>query len=144
MFNEGGIILVNRIITGVSIAVLGALIACIPSFIFPIGDQCRRMMMECVAAAKAEYGIGVLIVFLAILLAFVEPREIRMGISAALGLVGILASLFATVLLGFCDGSCSMECTCNPAAGPLVAALGLLTSVISFINVFYLGRSKNT
>lgn len=96
--------------------------------------------MGCVAAAKTEYGIGVLIVFLAILLAFVESREIRMGISAALGLIGILASLFATVLLGFCDGSCSMECTCNPVTGPLVAALGLLTAVISFINVFYLGK----
>lgn len=100
--------------------------------------------MKCAAVAKAEYGIGVLIVFLAILLAFVESSEIRMGISAALGLIGILASLSATVLPGFCGGSCGMGCTCNPATGPLVAALGLLTSVISFINVFYLGRSKNT
>lgn len=132
----------NRIITGVSTAILGTLIACIPNFIWPIGESCRSLMSECAAVAKAEYGIGVLIIFLAILLGFVESREIRLGISIGLGFVGILAALIATVLIGFCDGSCNPHCTCNPINAPLTAALGILTSAISFGNAFYLSRMK--
>lgn len=99
--------------------------------------------MECVAAAKTEYGIGVLIVFLAILLGFAESREIRMGIGIGLGFVGILAALVATVLIGFCDGSCSSHCTCNPMTAPVMAGMGIAAALISFINVFYLSRRKS-
>jgi uncharacterized membrane protein len=133
----------SRLITGISTAILGAFIACVPNFIWPIGEHCRQMMMECVAAAKTEYGIGVLIVFLAILLGFTESREIRIGISTGLGFVGILAALVATVLVGFCDGACSQQCACNPMTAPLMSALGILVAVVSFINAFYLSRSKH-
>lgn len=132
----------NRVITGISTAILGVLIACIPNFILTIGPHCRIAMMECVYTAKAEYGIGVTIVFLAVLLGFAESREIRLGISTGLGFVGILAALIATVLMGFCDGSCN-QCACNPLTAPLMAALGILVAVISFINVFYLSRTKH-
>lgn len=135
--------LINRAVTGASTAVLGALIACVPNFIWPIGEHCRQMIMECVAAAKTEYGIGVLIVFLAILLGFAESREIRVGIGIGLGFIGILAALVATVLIGFCDGSCSPHCTCNPMTAPVMAGLGIAVALISFINVFYLSRRKH-
>jgi uncharacterized membrane protein len=134
--------LINRAVTGVSTAVLGALIASVPNFIWPIGEHCRQMMMECVAAAKTEYGIGVLIVFLAILMGFAESREIRMGIGIGLGFIGILAALIATVLIGFCDGTCSPHCTCNPMAAPVMTGLGIAAALISFINVIYLSRRK--
>lgn len=134
----------NRIVTGISTVFLGALIACIPNFILTICPDCQSMMMKCVWAAKAEYGVGVLIAFLGILAAFAESREMRMGFCAALGLVGVFAALVAKVLIGFCDGSCSPDCTCSPLTAPLVAALGILTAVFSFVNVFYLSRVKNT
>ncbi|HWQ79779.1 MAG TPA: DUF4418 family protein [Anaerovoracaceae bacterium] len=133
--------MINRMVTGISTAILGALIACVPNFIWPIGEHCREMMMGCVSAAKTEYGIGVLIVFLAILLGFAESREIRTGISIGLGFIGILAALVATVLVGFCDGSCA-QCACNPMAAPVMAALGIAVALISFINAIYLSRMK--
>lgn len=129
-------------VTGISTAILGALIACIPNFIWPVGEHCRETMMECVAAAKMEYGIGVLIVFLAILLGFAESGEIRTGISTGLGFIGVLAALTATVLVGFCDGNCT-QCACNPVTAPVMAALGIAVVLISFINVFYLCRKKH-
>jgi uncharacterized membrane protein len=135
--------LINRAVTGALTAVLGALIACLPNFIWPIGEHCRQMMMECAAAAKTEYGIGVLIVFLAILMGFAESREIRMGIGIGLGFIGILAALIATVLIGFCDGTCSPHCTCNPITVPVIAGLGTATALISFINAFYLNRREH-
>ena len=82
--------------------------------------------------------------FLAILLTFTESREIRLGISAALAMVGVLAALIANVLIGFCDGSCCEECTCNPFTVIAVTALGIVTAVIFFINTFYLAKNKNT
>ncbi len=77
-------------------------------------------------------------------LAFVESREVRMGIGVALGFVGILSALTATVLIGFCSGDCSTECSCSPATGPLMATLGMIVGIISFGNTFYLSGRKHT
>ena len=136
--------LTNRVVTGISTGILGALIACLPNFILTICPHCQGLMMKCSWAAKTEFGVGVLIVFLAILLVFVESRDIRMGISIALGLIGVLVALIAKVLIGFCDGSCSPGCSCNPLTTPVMIAMGILVAALSFINAFYLSRTKNT
>lgn len=134
----------NRAITGISTVLLGALIACVPNFILQICPHCQSMMMKCSWTAKVEFGVGAMIMFLGVLLAFVDSREIRMGVSAALGFIGIFSALIAKVLIGFCDGNCNPNCECSPATAALTAALGILVAVISFINVFYLCRCKNT
>lgn len=136
--------MINRVIMGISTVALGALIACVPNFILAICPHCQYLGMKCSWAAKAEFGVGVLIAFLGILLAFAESREIRIGISAALGFVGILSLLISRVIIGFCNGSCSLECTCNPLTVQLMTALSILTAVISFLNTLYLSRKKNT
>lgn len=135
--------MINRVITGLAAILSGGLIACVPNFILTVSDSCQGMMIKCSWAAKTEFGIGVLIVFLGILLAFVESREIRIGVSAALGFVGILAALTATVLIGFCDGACSADCSCNPITAPLMAILGGVLSAVSWINVLYLSHRKD-
>ena len=127
----------NRIITGISTSVLGALIAIVPNFSFlAVCSHCQNTMMKCSSAAKAEYGIGVLIIMLAVLLAFTESGETRMGISAALGFVGILSALAAKILIGFCAGACSSGCSCSPMTIPVLMAFGILVSVISFVLSF--------
>lgn len=130
----------NRVISGISTIVLGALIACVPNFILTICPFCQSMMGKCTWAAKAEFGIGVMIMFLGVLLAFVESKEVRMGISVALGFTGILSALTARVLIGFCGGDCSS----SPDTVPLMTALGIIVAVISFANTFYLSCRKNT
>lgn len=136
--------MINRTIMGITTVLLGALIACVPNFILTICLHCQHMEMRCSWAAKAEFGVGVLIVFLGILLAFVESREIRMGISTALGVIGILSLLISKVIIGFCDGSCSQECSCSPLTVPVMMVLSILAAAVSFINAFYLSRTKNT
>lgn len=136
--------MINKILTGVSTAVLGALIAVVPNFSpLQICELCQRMGMKCSWAAKAEFGIGVLILFLAVLLLFTESREVRLGVSAALGMVGILSVMVAKVLIGFCGGTCCSGCTCSPLTPPVMTGLGLLVAVVAFLNVFYLLRSKS-
>lgn len=134
----------NRVITGISTILLGAFIACVPNFILTVCPFCQGMAGKCTWAAKSEFGIGVLIMFLGILLAFVESGAIRTGISAALGFIGILAALTANMLIGFCDGSCNPECSCSPTTAIFMTALGILVAVISFVNTFYLSTRKNT
>ena len=134
----------NRVISGVLTIVLGALIACVPNFILMICPFCQSMMGKCTWAAKAEFGIGVMIMFLGVLLAFVESREVRKGISIALGFIGILSALTARILIVFCGGDCSPECSCSPVTAPLMTALGIVVVAISFANTFYLSCRKNT
>ncbi len=136
--------MINRVVTGISTVILGGLIACVPNFILTICPYCQGMAMRCSWAAKAEFGVGVLIVFLGILLAFVESGDTRMGISTALGFVGILAAMVVKVLIGLCDGSCSPDCSCSTLTAPLLMTLGIITAALSFINAFYLSRAKNT
>lgn len=144
IFRFGGINLINRVITGVSAVVLGILIASIPNFIMTVCPYCHSMAMKCSWAAKAEFGTGVLIALLGILLAFAEPVDIRMGISTMLGFAGVIAALVAKVLIGFYDGDCSWECSCDPNVATVESVLGAAVAVIFFINVFYLSRAKNT
>ena len=137
--------MINKLLIGVSSAILGALIAVVPNFTsLQICELCQRMAMKCSWAAKAEFGIGVLILFLSILLIFTESREIRLGVSAALGMVGVLSALIAKVLIGFCGGECCSGCTCSPLTPSVMTGLGIVIAVIAFINVIYLLQNKNT
>lgn len=131
----------NRIMTGAAAAVLGILISIIPTFVLPIGKLCQEMAMKCSGAVKAEYGIGVAVLFLAVLICFAESEKIRFWVSAALALAGIPAAVIGNTML--CGGGCRAECSCSPMAPALMTALGILTTVIFAINTIYL-RSKNT
>ncbi|MDF3002523.1 MAG: hypothetical protein K0Q48_2642 [Bacillota bacterium] len=137
--------MINKILAGVSTAVLGVLIAAVPNFTpLQICELCQRMAMKCSWAAKAEFGVGVLILFLSILLIFSESKDVRLGVSAALGMVGILSTLIAKVLIGFCAGDCCSGCTCSPLTPPVMTGLGIAVAAIAFINVIYLLQKKNT
>lgn len=135
----------NKIIVGISLAILGGLIAVVPNFTpLQICELCQRMSMKCSWAAKAEFGVGVLILFLCILLIFTESKEIRLGLSTALGMVGVLSIMIGNVLIGFCGGDCCTGCTCSPLTPPVMTALGAAVTVIAFANAIYLMRNKNT
>lgn len=101
------------------------------------------MKMKCLWTAKAELGIGILIFILALLFIYFESRETRIGISLSLSLLGILSVLTATVLIGFCNGSCSKECTCNPATSLVMAILSTFVTLISFVNFILLSKSDS-
>lgn len=130
----------NKIVPGISLAILGAIISIAPNFL--IGQQCINMKMKCFWAARTEVGIGILIIILALLLICFKSREAKLGISLSLALIGAFGALIATVLIGFCNGSCSMKCTCSSASLLVMTLLGMLVVVISLVNFMLLKKNR--
>ena len=126
----------NKTISGIFLAILGGLISIAPFFL--ISQHCLDMGMKCFWAAKTELGIGALIILLALFFILFDSREIKMGISLSLTLVGILSALIPTALVGLCNGRCSVGCMCNSASSLIMAALSLLVILISFITFIQL------
>ena len=130
----------NKIVSGIFLALLGGLISIAPNFL--ISQHCLNMQMKCFYVAKIELGIGILIIVLALLFIYFKSRETKLGISLSLALIGVFSALIATVLIGFCNGSCSTECSCNPATSLIIAILGTLVALISFVNFITLNNRK--
>jgi drug/metabolite transporter (DMT)-like permease len=138
----GGLSLTGKIIWGVILGILGAMISVVPNFILRTCEHCMDMGMKCPTAAKAEFIIGVMILLMAVFFIASESNQARWGISVGMVMLGILTALMATIIIGFCDGSCSTECTCSSLRAPAMIAMGTLVSLISLVNSFFLSCSK--
>lgn len=123
----------NKTISGIALVILGALISIAPAFL--ISRNCLAMKMRCFGTTKAELGAGILIIILALLFIYFESREIRLGLSLSLAFIGIFSALLPTVLIGVCNGSCSLKCSCNTASSIIMAILGILVLLISLVNL---------
>lgn len=128
----------NKTLSGIVLAILGALISFMPKWL--MDEHCINARMNCFWSGKAELGIGLLIVILALLLIYFESKEIRMGINLSLALIGIFSALITSVLIGFCGGSCGAKCTCSPAATYIMTGLGVLVTILSCLNLFQLNK----
>ena len=133
----------NRLLFGVIQALLGILISAVPNYsMFQICQKCQDIEIKCYWAARTEYGVGILIIVYALLYIAFKNREIRMAINIAIACLGIFVALIATVIIGFCDGSCNPNCTCNPATLPVMTMLGMLILLVSIVNGIYLYISR--
>jgi hypothetical protein len=136
----GAVNLKNRIISGISVIALGALISFGPRYFFKV---CEPMMggrfMTCHWTAKSELGVGLMIAALGFALLVFKSAKTRLGLAFAVFLSGTLALLFPHVLIGGCE----METmACRTIAFPALTVLGVLTVVGSMLEIFYLYRTK--
>lgn len=130
----------NKYWSGILLAVLGALIAFLPTRL--VDAHCITERTQCFWAGKMELGFGVLIMILAMLLLCFESRETRMGLSLALALAGVLSALASSVLIGFCCGAHGLKCVCSPAAPYVLSGLNILVVLVSLLNLFQDRKSK--
>lgn len=96
-------------------------------------------VMKCHWAARAELGIGLVIAVLGLLLIIFRSAQVRIGLSIALGLNGILALLIPTVLIGVCG---NVKMTCRSLSLPALVILASMVTVAAAANVFYLHHSN--
>lgn len=92
-------------------------------------------VMKCHWTARAELGTGLVIALLGLLLLIFRSVQVRIGLSIALGLNGILALLIPTVLIGVCG---NVKMTCRSLTLPVLVILASVVTVAAAANAFYL------
>jgi hypothetical protein len=140
---EEVVMMKNRLLSGIAVAVLGLLIALVPVCIFP---TCSRAIetaaggtvpMKCFWSGRAEIGIGLLILCGGVLLAVFRSPLARIGISVMTALTGVLALLVPTLLIGGCE---MPTMPCRMATFPALDVLSVLTVAACAANAVYLWR----
>lgn len=129
----------NRLIFGILSIAAGLLLASGPQTIFPVCGVHEHSgeAMKCFWTARAELGVGLSISILGLFSILAGSSRLRLGLTAAVLLNGILALLFPAVLIGVCG---STRMSCRALSLPALSVLSGLIIVISIINGVYLGR----
>ena len=130
----------NRITSGIFFIIFWALIALGPQYIFKVCQPMGNQIMKCFCSARAEIGVGAIILILGILLIVFKSTQIRVGFSISIALLGILTALIPSILIGVCE----METMhCRILALPSLVVIGILMVVASLVNAIYLYRLGN-
>ncbi len=137
----------NRLLSGITVALLGLLIALVPVCIFPTCSKAIETLaggtvpMRCFWSGQAEIGIGLLILCGGVLLSVFKSPLTRMGVSWMLALTGVLGLLIPTLLIGGCEMA---TMPCRMTTFPAIIVLSLITVAVCALNAFYLlRRDKN-
>ena len=151
----------NRVVTSVLFIFIGALLILFPLYILPVcplpdaqaipattvaGDGHIHMhstpgkIMKCFWTARAEIGIGSLVIAIGALVLFSRSLFVRMGLSMALACTAILAAAIPTILIGVC-GNEMMRC--NMGAKPALILLAIVLAIAAISNVLYLNKQVN-
>ncbi|MBW3088953.1 DUF4418 family protein [Bifidobacterium sp. 82T24] len=126
----------NRLFASIPPIVLGVLIAVAPHT-FAHVCKVTEMAMKCHWTARAEIGVGAMIVVLGLIALFAETK-VRIGLGIAVALAGALAIAVPTVLIGVCPGAMMH---CHMVARPTLIVLGVLTIVFAVIAVLLDSRT---
>jgi hypothetical protein len=124
----------HRVI-GILFIILGGLIAFGPRTIFPVCDANLDMVMKCHWTARAELGIGFVIVLSGVLLTVIQSDRIRLGLSLGIILNGILSLLIPTVLIGVCGGQ---HMTCHSLTLPALAVISGIVIIAAAVYTLFL------
>ncbi len=121
-------------IMAIALMVLALILIVVPSF-FTCASQGRAIQlpsgksipMKCLWSARAEIGLGVLLLAVATLFFFSRELEARRFLSILALIVGILVVLFPTKLIGVCANP---EMVCRVVMKPTLLLIGIVTAVL--------------
>jgi drug/metabolite transporter (DMT)-like permease len=121
---------------GALLVLLGVIIALTSWFIFPVCEMHglfvetkagMKLPMPCGYTARAETGIGALIVVAGSLLIVRSTRETRQAVGVFTIATGVLVILFPTVLIGMCKLA---DHPCRMLTLPALEILGVIVVII--------------
>jgi hypothetical protein len=130
----------NRIIGGIGIIILGALLAAGPQKLFKICEQSHHSgASNCFWTGQALIGIGIVFALLGFAYLIFSDTHVRAGLSLTVAANIILTFLQANVLIGM-DADAMMACRVSTL--PAVNVISVIALVLASINTIYLLRTK--
>lgn len=126
----------NRLISGIGAIISGLLVSLGPKTIFRLCEaKPDGSWMKCHWTGEAEFGIGLLIFVLGVLILTFASKQTRLGLSIAVALEGMLVLAFPAVLIG----GCAMEnMDCRRITFPAIIVIGTLIVISFTFNSLYL------
>ncbi|NUF27544.1 protein of unknown function [Gilliamella bombicola] len=98
-------------------------------------------IMKCFWTARAEIGVGCLVIAIGVLLLISRTVFVRMGLSMALACISLLAMAIPTILIGVCSNEMMR---CNMGSKPALVLLSSLLFIVAVVNTYYLNKkTKN-
>lgn len=132
----------KRITVGTLFIILGLLISLGPSTIFAVcGPMDDGKFMKCHWTARAELGIGLGIVLLAVLSIVFASKEVRAGLLLGIATLSSNSILIPTALIGVCGGE---HMQCNALTRPALLVIGVISIVIAVVQAVILLRKKES
>ncbi len=98
----------------------------------------KELPMPCGWTARAEIGVGIMVIVAGLLLAFAKSAETKMMLGIFGVVLGILAILFPTVITKMCALA---DHPCNLLTKPVLIILGLIIIIVSGF-VIYSSRNE--
>lgn len=147
----------NKTIISLFFVVMGLLFILIPTYILPVCplpdvspipmdvmahnshvmQHGSGKIMNCYWTARAEIGIGSVVIAIGLLMFFVSNLFIRIGLSLSLACIAILAAAIPTVLIGVCSGEMQ---NCNIITKPTLVIISGVLFIVSVLNTLYLNK----
>lgn len=132
----------KRITVGTLFIILGLLISLGPSTIFAVcGPMDDGKFMKCHWTARAELGIGLGIVLLAVLSIVFASKEVRAGLLLGIATLSSNSILIPTALIGVCGGE---HMQCNALTRPALLVIGVISIIIALVQAVILLRKKES
>jgi len=126
-------------IYGITIIILGLLIALGPQFLFKVCTAHDGALPRCHWSARAEMGVGMLAAALGIcLLAFSDPKT-QLGLAIGIFLTGIIVVGIPHALIGGCA---AQTMNCRKIAFPALTVEGIILLAYSTGMVVWLEMKK--
>jgi hypothetical protein len=130
---------------GVLLVILGILVILVPWIIFPVCEMQglyvesvsgMKFPMPCGWTARAEIGIGALIVVAGGILIAMKTPETRQAVGVFALALGALVILFPTVLIGMC------KLASHPCRTTTLPALEIIGIIVIIIGGYLLGKRE--
>lgn len=144
----------NRLVSSLLFIILGLLLILVPLYIIPVcptsdvmpmqmGEMNHEMahgtgkIMTCFWTARAELGIGSVIVLIGLLMLFTRTVFVRIGLSMSLACIALFSAAIPTILIGVCPNEMML---CNMGTKPALIIISGILFVVAIINTYYLNK----
>lgn len=135
-------------VAGIITIIIGILFILVPLYILPVCDLVEHAngkitIMRCFWTARAEVGIGAVVIAIGILSLLISSSAVRIGFYLSLFCLSFLAAAIPTLLIGVCPNE-MMDCHMGTLPALIILSITLmLVSVINIINAYRLFKRQS-